>query len=667
MNTEIKSAAHEGLKVFLRNQSRIPREHLQAGLRPVLMNLADPSKLTVASLEGLARLLSLLTNYFKVEIATKLIDHFKALSTDECLREVAFGPMADNDTIAKLVKLLNIFHLLPAAANVYLEQVMVMVVATETKLHATSPTPFTPPLSAYLDRFPADGLTILFNHIKENRFVQTFRHVIQGKGAPTFAKELQGRGTQLAQSMENAGSGHAGLPSILLCLDLTRVDPKWMTTQEDILETLKAIWASLFTGDIDESGFNSGRLVLIRAIYNIWMEVLQITPRVDLLYSLALIFTRPLQLDVSDLLDFIFLHMAPKTTLAFKHEAVSLFVSTLEEGSFTDGHVLQYLRVVVIPLLTTEFRQATSPDEVVADGLILKNWEKIWTQGAKTEWSPALKMELLQLAGILAANAVARIRTDIPTRDLVKYIWSHFSAEEATLRNTALLAAARFLSHKDMSIDRFIGALWNMLLKPPADRESSPIIRQALDILTPVMARLVTNEGTPTWVIQVHRTLTDDVNTTVHICGLVLRHADLFYPFRELFFPQFIQSLPRLGFALGQPKETRDMFLDLIDLINDWQKRAAQEQKDAMVVDSETTNNRTVLTTHSKDTVLSCLMRFALTSQESHGKPGLTARHFTQLKVLVASEEWSDVPIRLNFFARAFDTVSRWYPIKCRY
>jgi transformation/transcription domain-associated protein len=620
------------------------------------MNLADPSKLTVASLEGLARLLSLLTNYFKVEIATKLIDHFKALSTDECLREVAFGPMADNDTIAKLVKLLNIFHLLPPAANVYLEQVMVMVVSTETKLHATSPTPFTPPLSAYLDRFPADGLTILFNHIKENRFVQTFRHVIQGKGAPTFVEQLKGCGTQLAQSMENAGSGHAGLPSILLCLDLTRVDPKWMTTQEDIHETLKVIWTSLFMGEVEESGFNSGRLMLIRTIYNIWMEVLRMTPRVDLLYTLTLIFTRPLQLDVSDLLDFIFLHMAPKTTLAFKHEVVLLFISSLEDGTFTEAHVLQYLRFVVIPLLTSEFRQAASPDEVVADGLIMKNWEKVWTQ--KADWSPALKMELLQLAGILAANAVARLRTDIPTRDLVKYIWSHFTVEETTLRNTALLAAARFLSHKDMSIDRFVGALWTMLLKPPADRESSPIIRQALDILTPVMARLVTSEGTPHWVIQVHRTLTDDVNTTVHICSLVLRHADLFYAFRELFFPQFVQSLPRLGFTMGQPKETRDMFLDLIDLISDWQKRAAQEQKDAMVVDSGTTNNRAVLATHSKDTVLTCLMRYALTSPESHNKPGLTARHFTQLKALVASEEWSDVPIRLNFFSRAFDTVS---------
>lgn len=627
------------------------------------MNLADPSKLTVASLEGLARLLSLLTNYFKVEIATKLIDHFKALSSDESMREVAFGPMADNDTIAKLVKLLNIFHLLPPAANTYLEQVMVMVVSTETKIHAASPTPFTPPLSAYLDRFPSDGLNILFNHIKENRFVQTFRHVIQGRAAPTFMSELKTRGTQLARSMENAGSGHAGLPPILLCLDLTQVDPKWMTTQEDILETLKAIWTSLFSDEVDESGFNSGRLVLIRAIYTTWMEVLRLTPRVDLLYSLALIFTRPLQLDVSDLLDFIFLHVAVKTSVAFKHEAVQLFINTLEDGSFTEPHVLQYLRIIVIPLLTAEFRQANSPDEVVSDGLITKIWEKIWTQVTKADWAPALKMELLQMSGILAANAVTRIGAEIRRKDLAKYIWPHFTAEEATLRNTAFLAAARFFSHKDVPSDRFLAILWAGLLKPPADRESSPIIRQALDVLTPVMSRLVTNEGTPNWAYVAYRTLTEDVNTTVHICSLVLRHSDLFYPFRELFFPQFVQSLPRLGFSVGQPKETRDMFLDLIDLITEWQKRASQEQKDAMVVDSETTNNRGVLMTHSKDTIVTCLVRYALGSPDSHNKPGLTARHFVQLKALIASEEWSEVTIRLNFLSRAFDAVSNWYYI----
>ena len=60
--------------MVLTHQSRLPKELLQTGLRPILMNLADPKRLSIPGLEGLARLLELLTNYFKVEIGHKLLE-----------------------------------------------------------------------------------------------------------------------------------------------------------------------------------------------------------------------------------------------------------------------------------------------------------------------------------------------------------------------------------------------------------------------------------------------------------------------------------------------------------------------------------------------------------------------------------------------------------------
>src|SRR5258707_3325678 len=74
---EVKDVAHEGLRMVLTHQSRLPKELLQTGLRPILMNLADPKRLSVPGLQGLARLLELLTNYFKVEVRHKLLDHFR--------------------------------------------------------------------------------------------------------------------------------------------------------------------------------------------------------------------------------------------------------------------------------------------------------------------------------------------------------------------------------------------------------------------------------------------------------------------------------------------------------------------------------------------------------------------------------------------------------------
>ena len=41
------------------------------------MNLSDPKRFTVPGLEGLARLLELLTSYFKVEIGRKRLEHYR--------------------------------------------------------------------------------------------------------------------------------------------------------------------------------------------------------------------------------------------------------------------------------------------------------------------------------------------------------------------------------------------------------------------------------------------------------------------------------------------------------------------------------------------------------------------------------------------------------------
>src|SRR5262249_35031376 len=52
---EVVDAAHTCLKELLSLQEgRLPKDLLQSGLRPVLMNLSDYKKLTVPSLQGLA-------------------------------------------------------------------------------------------------------------------------------------------------------------------------------------------------------------------------------------------------------------------------------------------------------------------------------------------------------------------------------------------------------------------------------------------------------------------------------------------------------------------------------------------------------------------------------------------------------------------------------------
>lgn len=92
------------------------------------MNLVDRKRLSVSGLEGLARLLELLTNYFKVEIGHKLLDHFRIVADPQMLLAACRLPLFENEGITKLVRLANIFHLLPSSAHMFLDNLVNAIV-----------------------------------------------------------------------------------------------------------------------------------------------------------------------------------------------------------------------------------------------------------------------------------------------------------------------------------------------------------------------------------------------------------------------------------------------------------------------------------------------------------------------------------------------------------
>ena len=56
-------------------EQKLPKELLQSSLRPILVNLATFKNLSMPLLQGLARLLELLSNWFNVTLGDKLKDH----------------------------------------------------------------------------------------------------------------------------------------------------------------------------------------------------------------------------------------------------------------------------------------------------------------------------------------------------------------------------------------------------------------------------------------------------------------------------------------------------------------------------------------------------------------------------------------------------------------
>ena len=73
-------------------QQKLQKELLQSSLRPILLNLADYRKLSVPLLQGLGRLLALLSNFFNLTLGEKLLEHLRRWTDPEAVNKARRHP-----------------------------------------------------------------------------------------------------------------------------------------------------------------------------------------------------------------------------------------------------------------------------------------------------------------------------------------------------------------------------------------------------------------------------------------------------------------------------------------------------------------------------------------------------------------------------------------------
>jgi len=346
---EIKDVAHQGLKMVLVHQTKLPKELLQAGLRPILMNLADAKRLSVASLEGLARLLKLLTNYFKVEIGHKLLDHFRTIAESQMQQGGYRVPIADQEGIAKLVRLANIFHLLPSAAHIFLQALVDAIVKTESSLHFSGPSPFSEPLGNYLDRYPGEGADYFLDHLASPRHLRTIRSILEARLAPSIQLAFMARTSALVSRLRGDDETLV-LPALSLLTDLISLDPRW-EVDSDVVEALLYLWRSHVTAREQIAVMMSDIVEKHVLLIQCFQAILRQNPRIDILFDLISVYTRGLEMDPLRLTHFLYSHVAMNESTFFRRNVVLRFIMWFKspERSWKEkGH---FIRNVITPML----------------------------------------------------------------------------------------------------------------------------------------------------------------------------------------------------------------------------------------------------------------------------------------------------------------------------
>ncbi|RPD67165.1 atypical/PIKK/TRRAP protein kinase [Lentinus tigrinus ALCF2SS1-7] len=662
---EVKDVAHEGLRMVLTHQARLPKELLQTGLRPILMNLADPKRLSIPGLEGLARLLELLTNYFKVEIGHKLLDHFRIVADPQMLQASSRLPLMENEGIKKLVCLANIFHLLPSAANIFLENLVNAIVQTESALHFSGESPFSAPLAKYLDRYPAEAMDYFMRHLAFPMQVRTLRSILRANLAPNVLRELNARTAQLVAKCLEGRDPNLVMPGLLLCSDLAELVPGWVLDNQYAVEAVVALWKA----DLVPDSANLPSADLLQKytlMLSIFKQALEQSPRIDVLFELVNIFIRRQPLDVVSVIQFLYRHVALSENLAFRRNVLLRFLIWFDDMSYSWSQKALFLQYVVTPTLLMHATRSPSKAGLLDVDMVQRIHARIWQPLSSSETASfltafpgaddAFKIELLRLTTVMVQHYSELLQD--AKKDIIKCAWLFIGSEDPLVKCTAYVLAARFFDVFD-GPPKFILRLWTGLLKGP-HVEGKLLVRQALDILAPVLARpQMAESGYPQWAKTTRRLLAEDgvnSNLTNLVYYLVGAQPTLFYPVRALFVPHIVNHLTKLGLTASSNLESRLLSIDIIQVIFDWEQKGNPAAVNAGGSTSGTATNDGWNTPLSlRENMVSYLIRLATTPQEPHVRAAVVPRALALLRTLISSDGWSDVNMKLNFFLRALD------------
>lgn len=645
---DVADAAHAGLRIVLGDQSRFQKDLLQSGLRPILMNLSDTRKLTIQDLEGLSRLLRLLANYFKVEIGIKLLDHFRAIADPQMLQASARTPLSENDSINKLVSLINVFHLLPATAIMYLKDLIDAVVQTEARLFSCAKSPFSEPLGKYVDRYAPDAMDYFLKNMSSPRHVRTLRNLLNAGTAPMLLRELSARSWDIARVCFLSGNADTILPGLLVCEDLANLVQGW-TKGNDIIDTVLGLWKLEPEHPPDWAPLSQPTYHKHSSMISIFRKALQESPRIDILFDIVSAYSMDVVTDLGDLTHFLYEHVALHGSFAFRRNILLRFLVWFDDPSVSYSRKMYCLRYIISPLISVHASRA-SEDSIVDRSIIERLHTKIWKAGDTDAFSDAddlFKVEILHLTTVLLHKCPQLLVS--AKKDIIKFGWPYISSDDQTVRQMAYLLTARFFAAFD-SPPKFIMRTWTGLLQPPHVDGNRALTQQTLDILAPVLQKMPNDPSMPHWARTTRRLLAEESNGNLHVImiyQLIARQPDLFYSCRALFIPHIINSLQRLGFQMNANNEGRILALDVLEVIYKWEKKSADSGDESGWI--------TPLV--FREGVISYLTRAACGPQDVVTRTTVVARSLSLLKDLLRLPAWASVNFKLDYFRKSLCEV----------
>ncbi|KAJ1517420.1 hypothetical protein HMI55_007110 [Coelomomyces lativittatus] len=625
---EVVEASNKALQKILAHQNKLPRDLLQNGLKPILTNFADHSKLTVASVEGVARLLQLFKNYFKVEIGRKFLENLRAWAEPTLMEECAGLPLNDVPEIQVIVAILKVFPLLPPTANTFMEELVLEVTLLETRVRRNESSPFRHPLLKFLNRFPSDAVDVFCTHLHEPSYLQLFLGVIKLEEAHALRIEVIKNIDRVIGKDEHFSLAHCQILHALRIYHPEALDQSKFFRLPP-LTTVRA------------HEFNSSDFQIVE-LYCFFLNVhacrtqtlLQLCGWISQFPECFLsrfvyqqLHEHYLHLDWDELLtllEIIFNLMNKSCVHVFQHILLPGFLV----------HFIKFPEKSVLPEALIQ-RFLRLPLETYPEDLVIECFQ-LWTSFVKYIPQQIMPMK----------------------KQIIKRAWKFSRSYELNLKHTANAFMAEVVAAFNLS--GCIGLhLFNSLIRAH-QVEIRQLVKEAVDVLMPILKGLPLSKTNP-WQLLPKKVLSSGENVIpqiIHVFQLLVTHSEVFYDYRHQFYPLVIASLPRFSLLPNSSLETRILTLDLVSLLISWEKQrleslgvATKRTFDEMTSGS---SSSAIIdrgpTTGLKDSFVGCLLRFSCMQEQTPPHKGISTRAVGLLKELL--HLWPETVLKLSFLEK---------------
>lgn len=605
-NKEVAGAANAGLKIVLQSTSKLPKDLLQNGLRPILMNVQDPRKLSVEGLEGLRTLLQLLHNYFKVEIGTRLLDHMKVIADGPTLQKVSFQLVEANPKMKIVTAIFSVFHLLPSQAAQFLQDLVDRVLSLEESLRRTRSSPFREPLIKYLNHYPNESWTYFSERLKDESRGRFFAQILEdpesGPLREKVIKEIDSLVGTFTGNLNEADKAQAAVNAIHAANAICRFEESGKElmgndkARKALLTAARSLHSQLQAGTLPKNlrlavAQNSEKIMSIMTFY-----LLQQPKDLDTLFEIFEACTKNELHACPSLFAYLYKNVITSESVEYQrsimHRCIEIYTSkdtTQKLKWFVFHNVSNPILAVDAMRNWDELFQSNNKGTALLDKAMTEEiHNKLWKPQSVADISEECtqgvdhsRMELLQTSAFLIKYHHSMLQD--ARKDLIKFGWNYIRLEDHINKYASYCLIAYFIHHYETP-PKIAMQVYNSLLRAH-QTEGRNLVMQSLEILEPVLKkRLGGSEGPgrqSVWARLPRKILSEEVSNAQQLTSIyqfVVRHPDLFYDARDSFAQIIIPSISKVAALPSASAEARKLALNLFSLIWQWEERTVREQ-----------------------------------------------------------------------------------------